>query len=760
MTCTDQSISGEVLEWRPHVLSREMEHLGLAHLIGEPASPTNGEAGHRLLATAASPDGVRWTWGAFSRLRLELCVDNGFPIFSDEPVSWLSNDRTELRWVDLPPCDALELTPFDATGSAGATVRISRPSGEPWIPFGFRYIAGRRPGVRLTPRPGTPLERLDRLERLEGVALVQEGHDRFRRLGQVALDRSGGLVPIPESFAGIVAVVGVASGRRRLLDCTTIYELDERGRPGPDAHEWAVARRETGSGGAIGQAWPARTQRLLDALFQAAVTAGVPADQIGIETIRGLHRLLVLRACRLAVEPEAGADVRLLARDASLANLIRRLFPRLLPLLETAAGPAERLWLTTNAGHPDLEAITAWAGATGTGALARARELIAQRRALQLLAAGIRPDCDEGREIDALLKEVEPFPLTGWRPADLDGRLESLRQRIENSRQDPPIDRRKYEEWLDRNRRSQSWRTGVDNALTFCERGAWLPGSAAGLRDLALLLERARNLTPPPETTETSPGPDGERLAALVAEARRHRDWEPSSRERDEILSRLAAAILPDPARWSSLHRLLQRGREEARRWPSLAGELGIVEAPGGRDEEVRRALLLIELIDSSQRAARLHAADLPLEAAELREVLATPKHPALQRVYQECQKLGRRLGKDGDLPPAPPLAPAAPTRAAFLDWWRTIVGLYALWAGLRQRVHDLEKHLEFARLSMFPLAQEHAHHLASVPDHERSEDDRDLLEVLLDVEAAGPDVPASVYHRFLGIWKRLEANA
>ncbi|HEX4955391.1 MAG TPA: hypothetical protein VF017_18525 [Thermoanaerobaculia bacterium] len=762
MTWIDQSVAGEILEWRPHLLSREMEHLGLDHLVVEPLVLAAGEAGHRLLATAAGPAGVHWTWGAFCRLRLELCVEQGFPLFSDEPVSWLSKDRTELRWADLPPCDALELTPFDAAGAAGATVRISRPPGEPWIPFRFRYMGGRRSGVRLRPQPGTPLERLDRLERLEGVALVQEGHDRFRRIRQVELDRSGGLVPIPESFAGLVVVLGIASGRRRLLDCTTVYELDERGRPAPDSHEWFVARRETGSGGATGQAWPARTQALLDAVFHEAAAAGVPADQIRIENIRGLNRLLVLRACRLAVGPEAWTDVSSLAREASLAGLVRHLFPRLLPLLETAAGPDERLWLTANAGHPDLEAITAWAGATATGALVRARELIGHRIALQRLAAEIRPDCDEGREIEALLQEIEPFPQTGWRPADLDGRLASLRQRIETSRAEPPIHRQKYQEWLEGQRRSRSWRTGIDDALTFCECGGWLARSAPDLLDLpdlALLLERARKLTLPPKTTETGSEPDGKRLASLVEEARRHSDWEPSSRERDEILSCLEATVLPSPARWSLLHRLLRRGREEARRWPAMAGELGM-GASGDLAGDARRAQLLIDLIEGSQQAARSYAPLLPIDAVELRKVLASPKHPSLGSVYHECRKLTDRLGDDGRLPPTPPLAPAAPTREAFRDWWQAVADLYAVWAALRQRADDLEKQLEFTRTSILPVAQEKARRLTSLAEGERSDADRELLAALHEFEAAGRDVPARVYHRFLEVWRRLEEAA
>ncbi|HVR99884.1 MAG TPA: hypothetical protein VMW27_24885 [Thermoanaerobaculia bacterium] len=753
----DQSVSGEVLEWRPHLLSREMKHLGFAHLAFEPVPLSTDEARHRLLAATVGPDGIRWLWGGFTRLRLELCMDHGFPLFSDQPVSWLSTPRTELRWADLPPCDALELTPFDAAGSAGATLRVSRPPGEPWIPFRFRYVAERKPAVRLTPRSGIPVERLDRLERLEGVALQQEGHDRFRRVRQVTLDRSGGLVPVPDGFAGLVAVVGIASGRRRLLDCVDVYELDERGRPAPDSAEWAAARRETGSCGAIDQAWPARTQRLLDAIFQAATEVGISSRQVMVQNIRGLHRLLALRACRLAVAPEALTDVVDLAREASLDDLLRRLAPQLFPLLGRSTDSDVRLWLTAHAGHPHLEAVADWAGVLEQRALARACELIGHRLTLQQLAARVRPDCNEGREIDALLEEIEPYPRTGWRPSDLDGRLESLQRRIEESRKEPPIDRRKHAEWLERNRKSQSWRTGVEAALTFCERGEWPTGSAPELPDLAVLLRRARNLGLPAETPEAASGSDGDRLAARVEEARRHRDWEPSSRERDEILSRLSATVLPNAARWSALHRLLFQAREEARRWPALAGELGLAGAPADLGEEARRALLLIELIEGSQQAARSYAADLQVDAVELREVLATPKHPALGSVYQECRNLTARLGDDAALPPVPPLVPAAPTREAFRDWWQTVADLYALRAALRLRADDLETHLEFARTSILPLAQEYMRHLSSLPESESSAAGRELLEALRDFEVAGRDVPTRVYHRLLETWRRLE---
>jgi len=774
VTWVDQSAGGEVLEWRSHFLSREMELQGKPHLAYEPSWRDPVAVKGKLIELKAIPGGVAWSWGGWSRLKLDLHLGEGFLDLGAERQRLLSTGTREIFWQDLPPCDALELTPTDAAGAAGATMRVPRPPEQPWIHFDFHYVFEHPPGLRIVPRQKAWLDRMD----LSAVGMIQLGHRAYRRTTPVGMGRDGGFLPLPRGFQGIVAVYGSVGKLRRLLDCTTVFELNERGRP-QNPEEWRTARELVGSGDCRARPWPRRSAELLDKIREEALAAGVPVDEVeDLRNVRGLHRCLVLRACPLAVEPaEKARDVRALSRDEDLRALLASLTSeQVVSLVDELKTPAGRLWVLQNAGHPDLAEIVNWAKAAGRSGLDIAKGLVGFRHALQRLTAEVRPGCPEGEEIAKLSGDVDRAVISVQRPRNLEADIGKLEEKVKASRRRAagvrPITVKEDADWQEEQRRSWTWRSRVDAVLTFCESGEWLAtagpeGEAVFRLDVkrrvAELADRAGALKPAVELPGRSPAAaEAKRLVDLLSEVFEHQHWAPDLEAKDVILSRLSLLVRPDPGRWVTMHAVLREASALAKRWPALATALGVDGAMAAQAPAQRapRAFVFVKLAEAIPEVVgkwrRSVAGAVPGGNAEA--LLATPGHPAIEQVYRECVALAERLDRAGEIPTAPPRAPTAPTAEGFRTWWRQIGELLATLVALRRAARDLEGKARFAREELVPRAQGFFARAVELPAEGQPPELAELESAARELAASNGVVTQRALARFTAAFRRVEA--
>lgn len=766
----EQSAGGEVLEWRPHLLSPEMELKDKPYLVHEPSWRKRDSLKGKLLDVSFTPGGLTWTWGEWTRLKLDLFISDGFLDLGSQRQRRLSTETRGIAWEKLPPCDALELTPSDAAGASGLTMQVQRPPNLPWIPFDFHYVSEPRHGIQIVPRRKAWLDRME----LSAVALEQIGHGQFERKTPVGLRRDGGFLSLTYGFEGLIAVYGCIGKLRRLLDCTTVSELDERGRP-KDPKDWELARKQVGAGACRVRPWPRRSAELQERIREEALAAGIPRREVeDPRNLRGLHRFLVLRACPVAIEPpEKAKDVQALGREDDLRTLLSRLTsPQVLTSLDTIKSSNGRLWVLRNANHPDLAEIVTWAGAAGLSGLERAKELVGTQRTLRRLAEEIRPETTEGREIAKLGPEIDRAPISSQelaglkdRVADLEARAKASRERKPSAADDPPITKKEYEVWKEIVRQAQQWRAWVDSVLTYCESGDWPvdPGPMSrGEIALGPLAQRARSLDAAVELPRRErAAAEADRLASRLKEVFEHADREPPSGDKQAILDRLGKIVRPDPGRWTTVHQTLRDAAELAKRRPRLAEEVGAAGpgAPAGLGERARRALLFLNLDRELRETARTWRGGIArlVPGGDVEALLATPGHPAIEQAHRECLDLAKRLEREDALPRPPLTAPPKPTLEAFRQWWQQLEALFTALGRLREDLADLEKKIRWARDELLPRALHYLEQDAALPADRRPPDLAALGEAARALAESDGVPTRQIYTRFREAFEQVE---
>lgn len=427
MSWIDQSTDGWIVEWKPHALGQEMRFLFRDYFEYEPALHSGTGLESRLAGVMTTPKGLRWPVGTWRRLKIVPFLADGFPRLTALRDHSIAPGTWELSWAKLPPCDAVEVTPVDLSGTFGVTTRVLRPHDLPWVPFRGRFETDPYPGLRLWAAAGEGTD-LSRVE-TAAVPLRQIGRERFRTLRSVPLPGGEGTVPLDSTFSGLVAIIARAGALTRLLDCLTVSQGDVLPRP-RTKEEWRAARTRVGSGDLEVSPWPTRSAERLQKILEEAEAAGVPAALCGeIRHIQAVHRHLVLRACGVIAGVSTQEEVLGLTQAGSLRDHIGHCIgPALAASWDKIPDPSGRLWVLRNAREPDLSELLEWAAHTGGSGLEIARFLLPARRRLRALAAsGDRGGArSKKRKIAELLKQVEEAPKTLATPPELERRLSEL----------------------------------------------------------------------------------------------------------------------------------------------------------------------------------------------------------------------------------------------------------------------------------------------------------------------------------------------
>jgi hypothetical protein len=198
------------------------------------------------------------------------------------------------------------------------------------------------------------------------------------------------------------------------------------------------------------------------------------------------------------------------------------------------------------------------------------------------------------------------------------------------------------------------------------------------------------------------------------------------------------------------MHGALRDAAEVARRWPKLAEEVGATRPPEVLRERVNLALLLLELAAALRQAAlswSRHAA-LMVPGAGVEELLSSPGNPAIAEALRECRALIRRLDWEKE-PPEVPRRPAAPTVAAFQQWWRQLEQLFKTLGRVREKQADLESKLRWVREDLVPQAQSYLEPCAALPQESWAPELRELAEALRKIVENNGSVTQQVYSRF-----------
>jgi len=365
------------------------------------------------------------------------------------------------------------------------------------------------------------------------------------------------------------------------------------------------------------------------------------------------------------------------------------------------------------------------------------------------------------------------------RPRDLEARIGKLEEKVRAAHRRPvsaadtePITVKEHAAWEEAQQRLRKWRTRVDAVLTYCESGK-LPAvseleGAEGRRldaapSAAQLAQRAGALASAVELPGRSPAaPETKRLADLLNAVFEDQHWEPAAQEKDVILSRLSLLVRPDPGRWVTMHEVIREASAVAKKWPALAAWLGVegASAAAAPAERAPRALVFLELAAAVPQVVGKwrHATTRAAPGGSAEALLATPGHPAIAQAHQECLALAGRLGREGEVPKAPPLSPAAPTVAAFRSWWRQIEELLVELAELRLGIKDLEGRVLFARDGLVQRARELCERATEIPADRRSPDLAELESATREVAESNGVVTQRAYSHFTAVLARVEA--
>jgi hypothetical protein len=250
---------------------------------------------------------------------------------------------------------------------------------------------------------------------------------------------------------------------------------------------------------------------------------------------------------------------------------------------------------------------------------------------------------------------------------------------------------------------------------------------------------------------------EASRLSGRLDEVFDHADYEPSSPAKTALLGGLEAAVRRVPARWAAMHGALRTAAGLARRRPKLAEYVGVnrLQALDGR---VRAALSFIELEAELESAA----GSWPRDAARLvpdsdvEQLLASPDDPAIEWARREGCELTRWLEKGEDIPPAP-LHPAAPSLAAFQQWWRDLELLFSTLARLRESKADLDRKLRWACEDLAPRAQSFLDRQAALPKELWRPELKELEDAMREVVEKDGDVSWKAYSRFMAAFRQAE---
>src|SRR5262249_47813311 len=161
------------------------------HLEYEPAAHDGTGLGSRLAGVTVTQEGLRWPAGSWTRLKIVPFMVDGFPRLSKLREHVVYAGTWEAPWRSLPPCDALEVTPVDSSGTLGVTTRVLWPYDLPWIQFRGRFEADPYPRLRLRAesREGIDLSPVE----MAAIPLRQTGREKFRSLRPVPLPGGEGV---------------------------------------------------------------------------------------------------------------------------------------------------------------------------------------------------------------------------------------------------------------------------------------------------------------------------------------------------------------------------------------------------------------------------------------------------------------------------------------------------------------------------------------------------------------------------------------
>jgi hypothetical protein len=384
------SQDGCAVLWQPHLLTDVMRARATDDLALEPVLLPPGDAATAPFKVANSGSALSWQWGDWKAVEL-VAVQAGE---ASRARKVLPPQPPLVEWRDLPSCDAVEMTFYDAGDTRGVVkVEASRVA-----VFGreveFTQPRGGIVGVRLLDSvkgDGTQVERL--------IPSQEEGF-RFRRASSFRPGENFLRVPVADLGWGILAVVRRRRGRLLLL--AYVHYDGEKNRVSlPDvssrlgAAELQRLRRWFGEDTRGGRErgpeeltledwldnWPGGARGRFERLVShARARLGLDAEGAG-RLLRacptGLARYLALTLCG-HVARNAEQDIRRLD-EGSFQAALGALSPRLAAALAELSVPEEKGWAVAHSHSPCLSDAVAWAGGQGTGALGRALHLFEKR---------------------------------------------------------------------------------------------------------------------------------------------------------------------------------------------------------------------------------------------------------------------------------------------------------------------------------------------------------------------------------------------
>jgi hypothetical protein len=381
---------GCAILWQPHLLTDVMRARANDALALEPVMLPPGDEAAAPFKVVNNSAALSWHWGGWKMVEF-VAVGAGQ---TGHARKLLPPQRSQVEWRELPDCDAVELTFYDADGARGVVkVEASRVA-----TFGreveFTQPRGGVVGVRLLNQPDGESTLVERM-----IPGQEEGF-RVRRPISFRPGETFLRVPVAELGWGILAVVRRRRGRRQLLayahydgekNCVSLPDVSLP----LDVAELQRLRRWFGEDTRGGRAqrpdelpledwldnWPGGGRsRLSHLAAQARARLGLNDEGIG-QLLRssptGLARYLALALCGYATRSPA-RDIRQLD-EGSFQAALSALSPQLAVALSELSAPEEKGWAVTHAHSPCLGEAVGWADGQGLDALERALHLFEKR---------------------------------------------------------------------------------------------------------------------------------------------------------------------------------------------------------------------------------------------------------------------------------------------------------------------------------------------------------------------------------------------
>lgn len=630
---------GLILEWRSHFLTDVAKELGLVECYEEPLLHSADAFPQWRLKTQTLLNGLCWQPKGehvevvpyIGQLR---CL----------PIAQSALGSNQLLWHSIRPCTAIELTPYNQ-GKAGITTRIARPKD-------VRY------GAIEWPRPGSQVIRITSLLNAAPVYIkhfVLNG-TRLREFTAQPFKNNEGCLSL-RGQAGVLVVVQEAAGNwvmldwrdydgRHFTDTTKAEHISQIEQtlapcrpplPSAKLENWIAT-------------WPQTSvNRLLD-LYQKACSILSLDKTVAGETLcqypTGFCRTLLLVQCQFF--PTWKYEYCAELNNGTLESVMQRYRPKVFEYFKKVQSGADRLWVLRQPETLELEQLVEWAGQFGAPVMQRAFPVLGLRKQADQLYDRLRPESHEGKEVQALIQEIEKVLEQEVHLDQLQSQFQELSRKVNRQKTqpivpdaEPPALKNLFETYQAQHQAMVTWRKHLVSLLRYCETGEWhQPQQSEATEWFLNKLNHFPSIQTYQEwvTLTDDISKTADELRICCRWLLENKEDEPNESLRTQAGAVIETQIVLQLPQWVTLHEEIRRARLVVESFPALAERAAWSQSVADVEKRSHSAQAILCI---------LHALGLHLDrrnyriflepTVNLELLLLTPEALILQTYHQYC---------------------------------------------------------------------------------------------------------------------------